>query len=143
MTDHYRKLKNMYEAAPGNANYDAKLDVGDREAEIRIPVTEEYFHPLGAAHGSLVFKALDDAAFFAANSVVEDVFLLTADYTIYFSRPISEGTLRAEGEIANETGSRFVCESVAYDDDGNEVARGSGTFVRSNVELTPQVGYEL
>ena len=35
------------------------------------------FHTAGAAHGTLFFKMLDDAAFYAANSLVTDRFLLT------------------------------------------------------------------
>jgi acyl-coenzyme A thioesterase PaaI-like protein len=37
-----------------------------------------HHHSIHAVHGSVYFKALDDAAFFAVNSLVEDVFVLTA-----------------------------------------------------------------
>ncbi len=46
---------------------------------------------------SVYFKALDDAAFFAANSVVEDVFVLTTNFNIQLLRTVTEGTLIATG----------------------------------------------
>ena len=37
------------------------------------------FHAAGAGHGTIYFKMLDDAAFYAANSMVEEQFVLTTD----------------------------------------------------------------
>ena len=67
-----------------------------------LPIFESYHHPLGAVHGSVTFKALDDAAFFAANSLIEDVFVLTTNFNLHFERPVSEGTIHAEGEVVND-----------------------------------------
>ena len=36
-----------------------------------MPIKKDYFHALEAIHGSVYFKILDDAAFFAAQSVVK------------------------------------------------------------------------
>lgn len=140
--DHYRKLERMYAAAPMNDHYDPDLTVSEAEAVLEIDVREDFFHPLRAVHGSVLFKALDDAAFFAAGSLVEDHFVLTTDFNLYFERPVSEGTIRAEGEVVNDNPNQLIAEAVAYDDDGNELARGSGTFHESSMELTPEVGYE-
>ncbi|MFC7167648.1 PaaI family thioesterase [Halospeciosus flavus] len=142
MTEHFRKLERMYHDAPINEHYEPELTVLEGETELVMPVKESFHHPLGAAHGSVVFKALDDAAFFAANSLVEDVFVLTTDFNLYFERPVSEGEIRAVGEVVNENPNQLVAEAVAYDDAGNELARGSGQFRRSGAELTPDIGYE-
>lgn len=142
MTDHYRKLENMYDGAPVNDHYDSDLSVEEASAVLEMTAREDHHHPLGAVHGSVLFKALDDAAFFAANSLVEDVFVLTTDFTVYFERPVSEGTIRAEGEVVNRNPEQLIAEAVAYDDQGSELARGSGTFRRSDRELTPGIGYE-
>ena len=99
-------------------------------------------HAANAVHGSVYFKLLDDAAFFAANSLVEDVFLLTASFTIYMLGPVSEGRLKAGGRITHRTGRLFFAEAELEDRDGNAIARGSGTFVRSRIPLTPEIGYE-
>ena len=39
-------------------------------------------HAAGAVHGSYYFKVLDDACYFAANSLVSDVFVLTVSFVI-------------------------------------------------------------
>ena len=51
-------------------------------------------------------KLLDDATFFAASSLVDDVFVLTASFNIYFLRPISAGTMTARGTIVSRFGGQ-------------------------------------
>jgi acyl-coenzyme A thioesterase PaaI-like protein len=70
-----------------------------------IPVRPEFFHAAHAVHGSVYFKALDDAAFFAVNSLVTDVFVLTASYNLYLTRPVTEGALRAVGRVVHRSAS--------------------------------------
>lgn len=139
---HHRALERMYHAAPINRWFAPKLAIGDGVASVEIPVREEFHHAARAAHGSIVFKALDDAAFFAANSLVPESFVLTAAFNVHFLRPIAAGVLRAEGRVLHRTGSSFLAEAVARDSEGNEVARGTGSFVRSKVPLESLLGYE-
>ena len=70
--EHYRKLENMYHNHPLNEFYEAKMTISDRSAVITIPIDPKLFHAAGATHGSVYFKALDDAAYFAVNSIVDD-----------------------------------------------------------------------
>ena len=141
-TDHFRKLERMYHDSPCNDYYDPTLEIREGEATLTIPVDESMHHAAGGVHGATYFKALDDAAFFAVNSLVEDVFVLTANFSLYLTRPVAEGHVRAEGRIATRTGQQFIGESVVYDAEDTEIARGSGTFFRSDVELRPEIGYE-
>ena len=75
---HFQKLEKMYL----NANVNTMIfdtttcKISDGCAEIGLNISEKYFHGLGAIHGSVYFKLLDDAAFFAANSKSE-FFILT------------------------------------------------------------------
>ena len=50
--------------------------------EIDLTISDKYFHALNAIHGTVYFKLLYDAAFFAANSVVKDVFVLTSSFNL-------------------------------------------------------------
>jgi uncharacterized protein (TIGR00369 family) len=138
---HYTALENMYLAAPINDFYCPKIDVADSEATIEIEVSEKLFHTAGAVHGSVYFKMLDDAAFFAANSLERDVFVLTTSFTIYLTKQISSGTLRSVGRVVNHSKSQFIAEAIAYDAEGNEVGRGSGIFVRGKFPLKKTPGY--
>lgn len=139
--EHYRKLERMYAAAPTNAYFAPKLRVGQGQAEVSIPVRPRLFHAAGAVHGSVYFKALDDAAFFAVNSLVDDVFMLTVSFNMYLTRPISDGEMKATGRVIHRSRRLFIAESVLVDMNERELARGSGTFMKSNIPLSEELGY--
>ncbi len=133
----------MYLSANINAMiYDTTtIDIREGEADIGLTLSEKYHHALGGMHGSVYFKLLDDACFFAVNSLVEDVFVLTTSFEIQLKRPVSEGKIIARG-IVTEPGEKiFHARAVLYNDAQKEIARGSGTFVKSNELLSPDIGY--
>ncbi len=138
---HCAKLERMYVNAPCNDYYEPGIRVEEGAAEIVIPVDEKMFHAAGAVHGSAYFKALDDAAFFAVNSLVDDVFVLTVEFHVSLKRPIKSGQLIARGRLMGTAGEHFLAESVLADAEGNELGRGEGAFVRSNIKLSPEIGY--
>jgi acyl-coenzyme A thioesterase PaaI-like protein len=78
---------------------------------------------------------LDDAAFYAANSLVEDMFVLTTAFNIFLTRPMHEGRLTAEGRWVSGRRRVLIAESRLIDADGEEVGRGTGTFMRSRIAL--------
>jgi uncharacterized protein (TIGR00369 family) len=139
--DHFRKLERMYAQAPVNEYFRPTLHVSEGRAEVVLPVRQDFFHAAGGVHGAVYFKALDDAAFFAVSSLVEDVFVLTVSFTVYFTRPVSGGEMRAVGRVVHSSQRLFVAEAEVTDSEGRVVARGSGTFMKSNVPLTPEIGY--
>ena len=139
--EHFRKLERMYHGAPINRYFEPTIRIADGTADIEMPVKPDFFHAAHAVHGSVYFKALDDAAFFAVSSLVTDVFVLTASYNIYLTRPVTDGILHASGRVVHRSRSLFLAEAELVDADRRLVARGSGSFMRSTIALTPQVGY--
>ncbi len=142
-TDHYKKLKNMYLSAPINTQmYETtQCEINMEKATITLTIAKKYFHTLGAMHGSVYFKLLDDAAFFAVNSIIEDVFVLTTSFNIHFLRPVSSGTITAIGNVTSKTEKGFVAESTLYNETGKKIAYGTGQFVKSKMRLTREIGY--
>ncbi len=140
--EHFRKLERMYSRAPCNEYYSPKLTISEGTAEVVIPIKQMYHHVVGAVHGSVYFKALDDAAFFAVNSLVEDVFVLTASFNIYLFRPVASGQMKAVGKVVRASKNMFVAEASLRNSDGEEIARGIGTYARSKARLSPDIGYE-
>jgi len=138
---HFSALERMYLAAPINRIYEPTIMISAGRAEIEIELNEGYFHSAGAVHGSIYFKMLDDAAFFAANSLEREVFVLTVSFTTYLTRPVSSGTLRAVGSVATETKTQFIAESIVYNSEQKEIGRGNGIFVRSKQRLEDALGY--
>ncbi len=142
-SSHYQRLVNMYAAAPINKIFNPELSITSGEAHISIELTPELHHSAGAVHGSVYFKMLDDAAFFAANSLEPEFFVLTTSFTTYMTRPVSEGKMTAIGNVVNQNKSQFIAESIVYDDQGREVGRGNGVFVRGKLPLVDAAGYGL
>ena len=141
-TDHYRALERMYAAAPLNkAFYHPTMVVEEGKATIEMALQETHHHAAGAAHGSVYFKMLDDAAFFAANSLEQTHFVLTSSFTTYLLRPVVSGMLRSEGRVVNVSKTQFIAEAVLYDDKGREVGRGNGVFVKGRTPLVDATGY--
>jgi uncharacterized protein (TIGR00369 family) len=139
--EHYRRLERMYSGAPANEYFRPDIQIEHGKAEVRLEVRPDFHHPAGAAHGSVYFKVLDDATFFAANSLVDDVFVLTVSFNLYFQRPISTGMMIARGTVVSRSTRLLIAEGVVVDGEGRELARGSGTFMPSRVPLDEKLGY--
>ena len=139
--NHFRRLEKMYHGHPLNQFFEAKLKISNKITDLDIPIKNIFHHAAGAVHGSVYFKALDDAAYFAANSVVFDVFLLTVSFTTYFTKPVSSGILKTIGKLVNSTRSQFISEAVLYNSNNEEIARGNGIYVRSKMKLDKCSGY--
>jgi uncharacterized protein (TIGR00369 family) len=140
-SEHHRKLEHLYASAPVTQWYGAAVTIGEGQAEVRFTVKPEFFHAAHAVHGSVYFRALDDAAFFAVNSRVADVFVLTVSFTVHLVRPVTSGEMRATGRVLHGGGRLFVAESTLFNDAGEVLGHGSGVFTRSSIALTPAVGY--
>jgi uncharacterized protein (TIGR00369 family) len=139
---HFRALESLYAAAPINRLFESRLEiVSAGVARIHFSVDARYFHAGGAAHGTIYFKMLDDAAFYAVNSLVTDRFVLTTQFNLLLTKPLVEGPLIAEGRWVSGQRRVFVGESRLLDAGGEEAARGTGTFMRSRIALSALPGY--
>lgn len=143
-TEHYRKLERMYLNARFNTEiYDTtECEIGFETAKISLVISDKYFHALGAIHGSVYFKLLDDAAFFAVNSIVQDVFVLTTNFNINLIRPANEGKITAIGKVKFKSKNLFIAESTLYNEQGKEIAFGTGHFAKSKFALSEDIGYK-
>ncbi len=141
-SSHYRALERLYHTAPINRKFASRLEVlEDGRARIVFEVGEDTFHAAGAAHGTIYFKMLDDAAFYAANTLVTDRFLLTTSFNLHFTKPVNAGSIIAEGRWISGRRRVLVAESRLIDAQGDEVGRGTGTFMRSRIPLSGLDGY--
>ena len=141
--EHFRALERLYAEAPINRLFRSTLEIREGgKAEIRFDVDEGYYHAAGAVHGTAYFKMLDDAAFYATNSLVSDRFVLTTAFNLLFTKPLKSGKVRAEGRWVSGKRRVFVADSRLIDGEGEEIARGTGTFMRSHIPLASLPGYK-
>ena len=139
---HFRALETLYRSAPVNQMFESAIEIVEEGfARIRFSVDERTFHAAGAAHGTIYFKMLDDAAFYACNSLCTDRFLLTTAFNLHFTRPLRGGSVVAEGRWASGRKRVFVGDARLIGADGEEAARGTGTFMRSHIPLSSLAGY--
>ena len=139
---HYRALERLYASAPVNKVFDSRLEItAEGRSRLTFQVTEDVYHAAGAAHGTIYFKMLDDAAFYAANTLATDRFLLTTSFNLHFTTPVKTGEVVAEGRWVSGKRRVFVAESRLVDAEGDEIGRGTGTFMRSRIALSSLPGY--
>jgi uncharacterized protein (TIGR00369 family) len=141
--EHFRALERLYAQAPINRLFNSRLEIAEAGmARIFFTVDDRYYHAAGAVHGTAYFKMLDDAAFYAANSLVSDRFILTTAFNLLFTKPLKSGPVIAEGRWVSGKRRVFVADSRLIDSDGDEIARGTGTFMRSHIPLASLPGYK-
>jgi len=131
----------MYHCAPINHSIPSRLEVGVRSAQITMQVSPDYWHSGQAMHGSMYFKGLDDAAFFAANSIVDDLLVLTAKFQVELVGMVRSQTVFAQGQVEKREGRKIWATAELFDEGSSLVARGSGLFIVSKILLSETTGY--
>ena len=149
---HWRAIEAMYAQAPVQGPHRHKVTVPcDGEAVCAGPVLPEFFHTAGALHGSVLFKMLDDACFFAAQSYDRKDFVGTVSFTTNLLRPVARGSLVAHGKVVNRSRNAVLCEAKLYNEfeskDGERdrklVGTGGGTFQKmARMPLDRVPGYD-
>lgn len=139
--EHYRRLERMYVRARSQEFIPSTVEISEGKAVVRLPILPSYFQALNALHGAFYFKVMDDAAFFAVNSLMDDVAVLTTAFNVQFLRPVTGSSITATGIVVSESRRIFIADAVIVNEHGREVGRGSGTFMRSRIPLTPEIGY--
>lgn len=141
--EHFERLKTMYSLAPIHNFYEGiELIVSENKAEIILPIDQRYFHGGMSTHGSVYFKVLDDAAYFACQSVITDFFIVTTNFSINLLRPITGGTIRALGEMDFVSANLFTASAKLYDERGKLCATGQGQFLKSKLSLADVDDYK-
>lgn len=139
---HCRKLESMYLSAPCNEYYEPGIRISEGEAEVVIPVRDEFLDAGGSVHGSLLHRAMSDAALFAANSMVPKELLQTTSFTVELTGTIVEGELIARGRVIGSSEDHLLTETAVLGSGGEELGRGTGIFVKTDVPLASDMGYK-
>lgn len=138
---HLRALERMYHQAACNRLLKPLMRLERGRARVTMEVGPDLHHSGGGVHGHIIFKMLDDASFFAANTLFTDFLLVTAQFNLYFIRPVAEGVLTAYGTVKYRTFNLAVAEAEVINENGKEIAKGSGLFYKSSKALNTNVGY--
>jgi acyl-coenzyme A thioesterase PaaI-like protein len=140
---HCTKLESMYLAAPCNEYYDPGISVADGAAEVVISVQEKFLDAAGFVHSSVCHRAMSDAALFAVSSVVPKALMLTTGFDVRLTRSVAEGEGKvvARARVIGMSEDQCLAEAVLVNGNGEELGRGGGTFVKSDITLSAEMGY--
>jgi len=136
MKEHFTFLEKLYLRAPIQALYpNTRISIQKEETIINMPVNENHLHAVKGMHGSVYFRLLDDAAFFAANSIETEYFVLTASFNVKLLKPVNTGILKCVGKVKNASTNKIFAYSELLNEDGDKIATGEGIFMRSKILL--------
>lgn len=97
------------------------------EAELLLPVREEFLQGQGLVHGGILAALLDSALGQAVESL--GVKVVTAELSVNYLRPVREGVLWARGFVVHAGKRLFHAAGEAWLE-GERVAFAKGTFYR-------------
>ena len=138
---HFQKIVKGYTSAPINDLFKPTMKLELGKCEIEIEILKKFHHSANSLHGSIYFKMLDDAAWGAANSYIEDVFLFTYNFNIFLTKPVSKGKIKSVGNVINKSDKKIEAKAILYDYSGDEIGRGSGIFMKSKYLLKDAIGF--
>ena len=138
---HFDNIINCYGNAPINQIFNPKMKLNLGECEIEMKISKKFHHSANSLHGSIYFKMLDDAAWGASNTYIDDVFLFTYNFNIYLTKPVSSGIIISKGKVIDKKDGKIKAKSILYDSKNNEIARGDGLFMKSKYLLKDAIGF--
>jgi len=134
--NHFQRLEQMYSAAPIHEFYEGiTLKVSEASTEISLNIDRRYHHAGNFVHGSVYFKMLDDAGYFACQSVVTDLFLVTSSFNVHLLRPIFTGVIVAKGKVEHQSQNLYTASAQLFDETGKLLGSGQGQFLKSKMRL--------
>ncbi len=112
------------------------MSLSTKKCEISLPLGPTNFQTRMAAHGSVYFKLLDDAAYLACQTEIEDYFIVTTHFNINVLRPLTKGIVKTEGGVDFMSLNLFIASSSFYDEKGRLCATLSCQSIKSKIHLT-------
>jgi uncharacterized protein (TIGR00369 family) len=117
------------------------MTVSEGKSIISLELDPKYHMGLGLTHGSVYFRLLDDACFYACMSLEPEFHLLTGRFQIEFLKPVIKGKITATGIMRHQLKRVFFADATLLNEEGEIIAIGSGQFMRSKIKLSTVEGY--
>ena len=112
------------------------LEAADGRARGRFAVTDDVRQPYGIVHGGAYAAAAESLASAATYMVVADDGMLAMGQSNHtsFLRPVSEGTVHAEGRVRHRGRTSWIWEVEFTDDEGRLLALSRVTMAVRSAE---------
>lgn len=108
------------------------VELRDGRSRVELDAQRHHLNSHEVAHGGVLMTLIDVSMAMAVRSLDPDpqrnqTGSVTIEMKVSFMRP-GTGRLRAEGRCVHRTATLLFCEGDVFDETGQIVARGSGTF---------------
>jgi len=142
MQEHFERLERMHIKSPINNLLNSKIKIKQGETKLNFKTNKDMNNALNKIHNAYKFMALEVAAFFAANSLIEDVLVSTKSFEILFSKPTTSNELIAFAKFSEKSMGNYIISIDLYDTKKNLVAKAKGVFRRSKNILKDIKNYQ-
>ena len=142
MQKHYDGLERMHSKSTTNKTLNSKIKISQGEAELNINTNIAMHNAIKEIHNAYYFMALETASFYAANSLIEDVLVFTKTFEMIFSKQTTSDKLIAKGKFNEKSMGNYIITAELYDNKNNLIAKGKGTFRRSQNLLEDIKNYQ-
>lgn len=115
------------------------LEVEAGWAKLEMPAKKELFHAGGIVQGGMLTTLADVAMAMALGTVVGMKNHSSIDLKMNFIRPVSKGTMTAEGWLIHIGKRTAVGEAVIFSDEGKLVAKCLSSIMILNPDARPDL----
>lgn len=136
-SQHFRRLEHIYADKPMSPREMNNVAVSMGRAELSAQIDTDQLSPQAIANHAHYHDMLADAASLAAGSLVEDHVVVAEQFDMHVLQPGYSGPVTASARVAIAQPPRFRVEVQLVNEEGEVLARGSGVFAPSAIELPP------
>ena len=134
MEEHYNKLENIFSKSSINKVLNAEIKINQGFSELIFTTNNSMHNEIKEIHNAYISMALESAAFFAANSLIEDVLVFAKSFEINYLKTTQGKKLKSSAKFVEKSmGNYFIL--VELTENKNLIARGKGVFRRSKTLL--------
>lgn len=128
MSESLQDLRKLYEESPFFQHLGFEFaELKEGQVTVKLVIHEALLNTLKMLHGGIYATMIDNIIGITVRSITNRP-LVTVQLNVHYLSPIKEGTIFATGKV-DRLGHRLVTgEGTIVDEQGNVLARGSGTF---------------
>jgi len=136
-SQHFRRLEHIYAERPTSPREMNNVAVALGRAELSAHIDTEQLSPQAIANHAHYHDLLADAASLAAGSLVEDRVVVAEQFDMHVLQPGFSGSVAASAHVTLAQPPHYRVEVQLTNEEGDVLARGSGLFTPSTIELPP------
>ena len=142
MEKHFDKLEKMYSNSNLNKILEGKIEISQGESILNFHFRKNMQSETKNIHNAYNFMSMENVAFYAANSLIEDVLVSTRSFEVSFFKPTNSKKLTAKAKFIEKSMGNYIISTELLDHNGIVISKGKGIFRRSKTLLKNIKNYQ-